>query len=187
MRASVVLPEPGGPKRTSDGRGRPRSPCGGPGPADHVLLADQLVQCLRPQPPRERRDLVETPPGRLLEKGRPWGEYAPGAVRQARDDEAVEPSGADPHRHVEPARDETARRSSAELPRGSGRRVRAVREGAGASEPRRAASRRRRTAPVGWRCSRTRTSCPPTRASGAPTRSAASCATASSGAAARST
>ena len=51
------------------------------------------------------------------------------------------PAGADPRRHVEPARQrDRGGGAAARLPRGRRRRVRAVREGARAREPRRAAS-----------------------------------------------
>ena len=68
----------------------------------------------------------------------------------------------------------------------AGRRVRAVREGARAGEPRRAAARDGRR-PVARAALAHRRRARRRGASGAPTRSAASCATGSSGAAARST
>jgi hypothetical protein len=56
------------------------------------------------------------------------------------------PSGADPPRHDEPARQrDRGRRAAAHVPGGGGRRVRAVREGARTGEPRRADPR------LGWR------------------------------------
>ena len=136
-------------------------------------------------PPRVRRAVRGLPQGRPRLRAAPVPAHAREAALTRRGGRA--PAGADPRRHVEPARQrDRGGGAAARLPRGRGRRVRAVREGARAGEPRRApaghAAAARRS-----RCSRTPTSCPPTRASGAPTRSAASCATASSGAAARST
>jgi SAM-dependent methyltransferase len=47
-----------------------------------VLLADELVERLRPQAPRERRDLVQPPPRGFLEEIAHSAQYAPGAVRE---------------------------------------------------------------------------------------------------------
>ena len=96
------------------------------------------------------------------------------------------PPRADPSRHGQPARERDARgRAPAHVPRGQRRPVRAVREesrsGRISSPGSRAAAAR------GSCCSRTRTRCSPTLPSGRSTRGRASCATSTSGGAARST
>ena len=173
---------------SSDGRGPPRSRAAAPALADHVLLADELVErraaaaaarAARPRPPLRGRVGEEVAHARKYARGR--GRGLPPATRRRA------PAGADPPRHRQPARQRDARPPSSCAATSS--RTASSASSTRACPSGRTSSRgsRRRRRPVALPALAHRHRARRRRPSGSATRGRAISSTARSGAAARST